>query len=211
MRVKVLSRREVEAGEAIGADAVISIRGSAPRTEPELAAALAQATRGESARLLRLHFDDVALPTYRHLVGPTMEQVSTAVAFGRAIISGDNLFDVAVDDPLIAVHCEHGRSRSAAIALALLADHHGVGNETAAVAELMRGDITDRAHPNPLAISLADACLWRYGRLEAALVELSANYVRWREVWREIALDPDAAWLRAARAVRRKKQDSRAN
>jgi hypothetical protein len=54
MRVRVLSRVEVEAGGAEGADAVISIRASAESVEPDLAIALAQATEGESARFLRL-------------------------------------------------------------------------------------------------------------------------------------------------------------
>ena len=52
MRIKVLSRSEVESGAAEGADGVISIRGTASGSEPELATALVQATRGESARLV---------------------------------------------------------------------------------------------------------------------------------------------------------------
>ena len=208
MRVKVLSRKKVESGEAEGCDAVISIRGSTSRNEPELAAALAQATRGESARQLRLYFDDVGLPTYRHLIGPTMTQISDAVAFGRSIVHGHNLFDGPIADPLIAVHCEQGRSRSSAVALALLADHHGPGNEVAAVNELMRGDINDRMYPNPLAVSLADACLFRYGRLESSLAELSARFHQWRAVWQEVALDPEGTSERAERMVRRKKRDT---
>lgn len=140
MRIKVLSRKEVENGEALGADAVISIRGSTSRAEPDLAAALAQATRGESARLLRLKFDDVGLVTYRHLVGPSMAQIQDAVDFGKSIISGHSLFDGPVDDPLVIIQCEQGCSRSSAIALALLADHHGPGNESVAVNDLMRGE-----------------------------------------------------------------------
>lgn len=206
MRIKLLSRHDVEAGQAQGCDGIISIRGSASRLEPDLAATLTQATRGESARLLRLHFDDVGLPTYRHLVGPTMAQISAAVDFGRAIVSGHNLFDGPVENPLVAIHCEHGQSRSAAVGLALLADHHGAGAERDAVNVLMRDDINDRQHPNPLAISLADSCLWRYGRLEAALAELSPRFYRWRAVWREIALDPEAAWKKAERAVARRKR-----
>ena len=209
MRIKVLSKKEILAGEALGADGVISIRGSSSGDEPELAAALAQATRGERARLLRLAFDDIALATYRHLVGPTMTQISDAVEFGRSIVDGRNLFDGAVTDPLIVVHCEHGKSRSAAIALAVMADHLGAGAEHEAVNALMRGDVNDRQYPNPLVISLADASLWRYGRLETALAELSPRFFQWRAVWQEIALDPDGTWERAERAVaRRKRRDS---
>ena len=61
MRVRILSKREVEAGGAEGADAVISIRGSARPSETQLALAIAQATGGESARLLKLSFDDIGV------------------------------------------------------------------------------------------------------------------------------------------------------
>ena len=88
MRVRVLSRAEVEAGGAEGAHAVISIRGSADASEPELCAALAQATGGESARLLRLSFDDIGLAQYDRFVGPTMTQITDAIEFGRCVVDG---------------------------------------------------------------------------------------------------------------------------
>lgn len=207
MRVKVLSRAEVESGAAEGADAVISIRGSAASSEPELATALVQATRGESARLLKLSFDDIGMPEYGHFIGPTMAQVSDAIAFGRSIVDVQHLFDgPSAAPPLIAIHCEHGRSRSAAIALALLADHFGVGRERDAVNMMMRMDVEGRMHPNPLVVSLADACLFRYGRLDAALIELSPRYVSWRDLWLKIAADPDAYWEQAERALSQRRR-----
>jgi predicted protein tyrosine phosphatase len=201
MRVRVLSRIEVEAGGAAGADAVISIRGSGVGAEPDLALALAQATRGESARLLTLRFDDIGMPTYGHFVGPGMAEVAEAIAFGRAIVDGRTLFDGPADDPLIVVHCEHGKSRSAAIALALLVDHFGDGRERDAINALLRGDVENRMHPNPLIVSLADSALFRYGRVDATLAELSPRYVKWRDLWRQIVLDPDAYWEKAARIL----------
>lgn len=202
MRIKVLSRSEVESGAAEGADAVISIRGSAGASEPELATALVQATRGESARLLKLSFDDIGMPEYGHFLGPTMAQIADAIAFGRSIVDGQHLFDgPSAEPPLIAIHCEHGKSRSAAVALALLADHFGVGRERDAVNALMRTDIENRMHPNPLIVSLADSCLFRYGRIDAALVDLSPRYARWRDLWRKIATDPDAYWDQAVRVL----------
>ena len=202
MRVKVLSRAEVESGAAEGADAVISIRGSAASSEPELATALVQATRGESARLLKLSFDDIGMAEYGHFIGPTMTLVSDAIAYGRSIADGRHLYDgPSGAPPLIVVHCEHGKSRSAAIALALLADHFGVGHERDAVNMMMRTDVEGRMHPNPLVVSLADACLFRYGRLDAALIELSPRYASWRDLWRKISADPDAYWEQAERAV----------
>ena len=86
LRVRVLSRVEVEAGGAEGADAVISIRGATESVERNLVIALTQATRGESARLLKLSFDDIGMERYGHFLGPTMQQVTDAIEFGRHVI-----------------------------------------------------------------------------------------------------------------------------
>jgi hypothetical protein len=131
-----------------------------------------------------------------------MADVTDAIEFGRRIRDGDGLFDgPIVGSPLIAVHCEHGRSRSAAIALALLADHLGPGREQDAVNTLLRHDIEGRLHPNPLIISLTDDCLFRYGRIDAALVALSPRYAAWRKFWRDVAIEPDRQWPKARRAI----------
>ncbi|WP_159014571.1 hypothetical protein [Acidisoma sp. S159] len=192
MRISVLSRTEVESGGAEGADAVISIRGSTNATTSDLAIALAQATRGESARLLRLSFDDIAIAKLGHRIGPTMLQVTEAIEFGRCVADGRHFFDgPPTGSLLIAVHCEHGKSRSAAIALALLADHFGDGREQDAVNALLRTDLENRMQPNPLVISLTDDCLFRYGRIDAALAALSPQYLHWRTLWRDIRADPD--------------------
>jgi predicted protein tyrosine phosphatase len=192
MRIRVLSRTEVESGGAEGADAVISIRSSTNASTPDLAIALAQATRGESARLLRLSFDDIATAKLGHRIGPTMLQITEAIEFGRRVADGRHFFDgPVVGPPMIAVHCEHGKSRSAAIALALLADHFGHGREQDAVNILLRTDFENRMQPNPLVINLADDCLFRYGRIDAALAALSPQYLHWRTLWRDIRADPD--------------------
>lgn len=206
MKVRVLSRAEVEAGGAEGADAVISIRSPTTTREPELTTALTQATGGESARLLRLVFDDVGIKDFGDYIHPTMDQIADAIEFGRSIRDGRNLFDGPSADPVIAVHCEHGKSRSAAVALALLADHFGAGWERDAVNELMRGDIENRMHPNPLAVWFADACLLRTGRLEHVLAELSPRYVLWRRYWTGVALDPLGHWQREVRMRHRRRR-----
>ena len=189
MRVRVLSRAEVEAGGAEGADAVISICALRQERTDELKAALAQATRRESARLLTLSFDDIGLERYGAFVGPTMEDVSRAIEFGRRVAAGTDFFDgPSPHPPLIAVHCEYGESRSAAIALALLADSLGPGREREAVNTLLRLDIEDRMHPNPRIVSLADACLFRYGRLDQGLQELSPRYAQSCAFWQKAAV-----------------------
>ena len=209
MRVRVLSRVEVEAGLAEAADAVISIRGSAELVERDLDIALAQATRGESARLLRLRFDDIGMERYGHFIGPSMAQIADAIEFGRRVIDGGSFFDGPSAGPaLIAIHCEHGKSRSAAIAVALLADHLGDGREREAVNTLLRSDVENRMHPNPRVIALSDACLFRYGRINATLAELSPRYARWRKLWCDIAADPDAYWDKVRRVLS-KRSDGR--
>jgi hypothetical protein len=131
-----------------------------------------------------------------------MAQITDAIEFGRRVIDGDSFFDgPSAGPPQIAVHCEHGKSRSAAVALALLADLPGDGREHEAVSTLLRGDIEDRMHPNPLVIGLTDDCLFRYGRINAALIELCPRYAKRRELWCTITANPDTYWDRARRAL----------
>jgi hypothetical protein len=66
-----------------------------------------------------------------------------------------------------------------------------------AVNALLRSDIENRMHPNPRVIGLTDDCLFRYGRINAALEELCPRFAKWRELWRNIAMDPDAYWEKA--------------
>jgi predicted protein tyrosine phosphatase len=127
-----------------------SIRAATDSVEPHLAIALAQATGRESARLLRLSFDDVGMERYGHFVGPRIAQITDAVEFGRRVIDDAWFFDgPSTEPPPIAIHCEHGKSRSSAIALALLADHLGDGREREAVNTLLLSDVENRMHPNP--------------------------------------------------------------
>jgi hypothetical protein len=73
----------------------------------------------------------------------------------------------------------------------LLADYLGDGEERDAVNMLLRSDFENRMHPNPLVIDLTDSCLFRYGRIDAALTELPPRYAHWRLLWRDIAANPD--------------------
>jgi predicted protein tyrosine phosphatase len=192
MRVTVLSNAEIEAGGAEGAHAIISLCGSTDISRPELSTALIQATGGESARLLRLCFDDLGMEQFAHFRGPTMAQISDAIDFGRSVADGRDFFDgPIVGPPLVAVHSEHGRSRSSAIALALLADYFGSRHESEAVNTLLRSDLEDRMCPNPMVVDLTDSCLFRYGHLLAALVEQSPRFALRRALWRKLSADPE--------------------
>jgi predicted protein tyrosine phosphatase len=195
MRVLVTSRAAIEAGAAAGADAVISIRPTAIDPEPALDQALIEACGEDSARLLRLRFDDIGMPSYRHFVGPSAQHVAETLDFGRAARQRQAA-------PLIVVHCEFGRSRSAAIALALLADRAGTGGERDAVAALLANEAEAPLHPNPLIVALIEAQLgWPEGSLDSALAEASTRYMQWRDLWRAVAADPDRYWEIARHAL----------
>ena len=121
-----------------------------------------------------------------------MDDLATALDFARAVRD-------RVPEGVLAVHCQHGVSRSAAVALAIIADEAGPGAEADAVAALLRQDDDARMQPNPLIVSLADAALFRYGRLDAALLAACPRYVAWRDHWRNVALDPGGYWEQARR------------
>ena len=186
MRFRVLSRREVEAGGADSADAVVSIRPRRPSPEDELDLAIAQAVEGDLEAVLVLRFDDIGLERHDRFVGPALEDVDRLLAFGRAVGEGH-------DDPLVVLHCQAGVSRSMAAALLLLADRLGLGREQEAVRAWRALDLEGRACPNPRLVMLGDAALLRLGRLEAALAEGCPAYRIARDGWRWLAAGGPAA------------------
>ena len=114
MKIRVLSWAAVERGEAEGADGIISIRPSAEHDAENLDLALAQATGGEVGAVLVQRFADIAIPAYGPYRGPVIKRVAQALEFGRRIA-------VQTPEGSLVVHCQMGVSRSAAVALALLA------------------------------------------------------------------------------------------
>lgn len=195
LTVMVLSRRQMEMGSADGADAVISIRPSRPVPREALDLACRQAVLGEVDAVLVQRFDDIGVTELGKQRGPTDTQLTEALDFTRDLRA-------RVPGGRLAIHCEHGRSRSAALALAVIADGMGPGRETEAVARLMRLDVDNLLQPNPLLVRLADGALWRYGALEAALAASCPRYVAWRDHWRRVAADPAGA--RKGRGGRRR-------
>lgn len=85
----------------------------------------------------------------------TRAQVEDAIAFGR-------------DRANLLVHCQVGVARSTAIALAILADRLGAGQEQAALDALLA--VRPEAVPNLHVVALADDVLGRDGRLLATVV-----------------------------------------
>lgn len=86
----------------------------------------------------------------------TRDQVQSALEFGR-----DNA------GSSLLVHCLHGVGRSAAVALAILADRLGAGREDEAVSTLL--EPRPESTPNLVAVELADSLLGRGGALMGAL------------------------------------------
>ena len=91
----------------------------------------------------------------------TDHQVSQALSFMRQHSEGS-----------ILIHCYHGVDRSAAMALACLADRLGPGREVEAVAQLLT--IRPESTPNLIAVAKADYQLNRDGALIAALTASEA-------------------------------------
>ena len=172
MQVSVHSRAAVEKG-MVRADALISICGpdqDAPPFNPDW-------FRGE---VLPLAFDDIPVEAWtdRHGAtwsGPSRGQVIGAIDFARYVITHETTH--------IAVHCEQGKSRSAAIALAVLAATSSA-TEQEVVATLMTQDVDAQFCFNPGIVRHADELLGREGRLEAALAEACPRFVTWRAYWR---------------------------
>ncbi|WP_207485429.1 hypothetical protein [Arenibaculum pallidiluteum] len=201
LTVRVFSRAEIETGAACGTDALISIRSTSSRAPSrELDAAVAQAVLGDVEAILVLRFDDIGVPELGRQTGPPDEQAAQALDFVRRLRADQ-------PDACLAIHCEKGRSRSAAIALGVLADELGPAEEAEAVSRLLRTDLDSRMAPNPSLVSLLDGRLWRYGALEAALAAASPSYVAAREHWQRIAADPEGtkAWT-AQRQQRRRNE-----
>lgn len=99
-------------------------------------------------------FDDTDKAQSRHRA-PTKSEVRDMLMIGRAHPS-----------KRLLIHCLQGQSRSAAIALGILADRLGPGREHDAVSELM--SIRPSAVCNLLIVRHADELLGREGALIAA-------------------------------------------
>lgn len=131
-------------------DAVITLEDPSCRPANRL-----RFTRRPAPPHLVLAFEDVDDDTLGVRVA-TRDQVADALTFGRSHTAGSLL-----------VHCFHGVGRSAAVALAIMADRLGPGEERAALDRLI--EIRPESTPNLVVVKLADDVLGRRGRLIAAV------------------------------------------
>jgi len=175
MKILVYPRHEIESGN-VTADALISIGPSAQSAEI-IGIAVPQIPPDKFTHVLTLKFDDIPcakLGNRRGIgtwYGPTTNDVEKSLDFARTHKNVSR----------VAVHCEQGKSRSAAIALAILCDSIGEGNEEEAVNWLLDDD--GQRCFNPYIVRLADIILKRNGAIEAALDKLCPSFWSWRKYW----------------------------
>ena len=136
-------------------DAVITLEDPACRPANRL-----RFTRRPSPPHLVLAFEDVDDDTLGVRVA-TREQVVEAVTFARGHSAGSLL-----------VHCFHGVGRSAAVALAIMADRFGPGAEGEALERLLA--IRPESTPNLVVVKHADDVLGRNGDLVGAVAAWEA-------------------------------------
>lgn len=128
--------------------------------------------------LLQLWFGDVVSEADAiacKTTAPTRADLGRAVEFFRDAWR--------VPDSRVLVSCDHGASRSPALAYVFLADQLGPGREREAFSALL--EICPDAVPNCLVVRLGDAFLQRHGALlpplrdlyERINAEISANMV----------------------------------
>jgi predicted protein tyrosine phosphatase len=106
-------------------------------------------------------FEDVIDPSYDR--APKKEQVAEILEWAATL----------PNDAVLLVHCEAGISRSTAMALAILVQHHGLDQINRCV-DLLFG-VRPEAAPNPLIAKYADDILKCGGQLEKAAEKLNSN------------------------------------
>lgn len=119
---------------------------------------------------LVLAFEDLDAPTDT-IITASREQIVAAIEFGRANRTGAML-----------IHCHAGIARSTAVALAIIADRLGAGQEEVALAELLK--LQAMAVPNLRVAALADDILGRQGRLLEVVTDWDAG-IRWNQYRRQ--------------------------
>lgn len=142
-------------------------------------------TRKPAPAHLILTFEDVDDDTLGVRVA-TADQVADALAFANKH-----------RETALLVHCFHGVGRSAAVALAILADRVGPGMEGDAVAQLLA--LRPEATPNLVVVALADRLLGRGGALIKAVSDWEAGALHMpqaREARRRLVLERPELYTR---------------
>lgn len=129
----------------------------------------------------KMVFDDIPWPIWtdpngKTWNGPKEEHVQSVLEFIRKGLPNTRSVD-------IIVHCYKGKSRSAAIALAIMADQLGPGGEEEAVRRLLQHDHAQKICCNPGIIAITDNLLQRQGAIERALRRACPPFNTWKNYW----------------------------
>ena len=173
-------RFKIEDGD-IKAEGLISISGSTPEPFKEKALPLEN-----FPDVLFLHFDDIPFRSMRKegklLAGPSKKDVMSAMRFAKKLREKH-----PQPSALLAVNCMAGKSRSAAIALAINAllakEKYGAENEGDVVKSLLAYDPNQQMCFNPMIVRFADEILQNHGALNKALDALCPPYRSWKKYW----------------------------
>jgi predicted protein tyrosine phosphatase len=173
MEVMVFPRKEIE-NDMAAADALISIRApgdNSIKIDPTLF----------DNEIFILEFDDVPVLEWtddkgRTWHGPTEKQITDVLNFYRDLISRKKI-------EFIALHCQQGKSRSAAIALTIMADFLGKGREAEAVESVLLHDHEHKLCFNPGIIRMADKILNQGTAIENALELRCQPFKKWKKYW----------------------------
>ena len=151
--IQICSLEAVREADVTAYDGVITIEDSSIR-EPFR-------VEGAAPSQLVLRFDDISSPIDDFIM-PQERHIRTGLEFARRW-----------EQPSLLIHCKAGMSRSPAMALAILADWLGEGNEEEAVRELIK--VSRLCTPNKHMIELTDRVLSRSGHLIEACALLDIN------------------------------------
>lgn len=141
--IQICSLEAVREADVTAYDGVITIEDSSIR-EPFR-------VEGAAPSQLVLRFDDISSPIDDFIM-PQERHIRAGLEFARQW-----------EQPSLLIHCKAGMSRSPAMALAILADWLGEGNEEEAVGGLIK--VSRLCTPNKHMIGLTDRVLSRSGHL----------------------------------------------
>jgi predicted protein tyrosine phosphatase len=173
-------RYKIEDGD-VTAMGLISISPSDPKVIE------AEIPKEKFGEILVLRFDDIPVESLDDMKGPTVEHLEAAIAFAKGLWSKET---EGGGPTQIAVNCMAGKSRSAAIALAINAAHTketlGNGHEENVVRSLLFHDPNQQMCFNPKIVDDTDRLLENGGALHQALHKLCPPARGWRHYWEKI-------------------------
>lgn len=168
LQISILSAHEADSvlnKDLKAVDAIISIW-----DDPDVVPTRLNEFKAAGGLVLSLNMDDIEhepASEVDYQIPPREWHVQAAVNFARELRAKN-------PNAKLLVHCAAGISRSAGIALVIMSDELGPGNEVFLQEELIR--IRPRCAPNTLIASWGDVVLKRTGELSRVAANLDATW-----------------------------------